>query len=82
MMQIQMVEVYGITVESGCAELLEIVMDFGGCGNSHKCEQAEAALEKLGKRGAISALKHIVKAFSGCGNSHKCKLAERALELM
>lgn len=82
MSEIRMVEVFGIEIESGCAELLEIVIDFGGAGSSHRREQANRALEKLGKRGCIEALQYVVKKFSGAGSSHRRRLANRALELM
>jgi len=82
MSEIRMVEVFGIKIESGCAELLEIVMEFGGSGSSHRREQANRAVEKLGERGCTKALQYVVKKFSGSGSSHQRELANRALELI
>jgi hypothetical protein len=82
MSEIHMVEVFGMRIESGCAELLQIVIDFGGAGSSHKRNLADQALEKIGKRGCIAALQYVVKEFSGASSSHRRDLATRALELM
>lgn len=82
MSEFNMVEIYGIRVKTGCAELLETVMEFGGAGSSHQRRQADRALEKLGKRGCISALRYVVSEFSGSGSSHKRRLASEALELI
>jgi len=80
--EIRMVEIFGMRIESGCAELLQIVIDFGGADSSHKRNMADQALEKLGKRGCIAALQCVVKKFSGASSSHQRSLATRALELM
>jgi len=82
MSEIHMVEVFGMRIESGCAELLQIVIDFGGSSSSHQRDMADQALEKMGKRGCISALQYVVKKFSGSSSSHQRGLATRALELM
>lgn len=82
MTEIRIVEVYGIKIDERAAALLEIVLDFGGSGDSHKRHQADTALEKLGELSATNALQHIVKKFSGSGDSHKRRLASCALELI
>ena len=82
MTEIRIVEVYGIKVNARAAILLEIVLDFGASDYSHKRQQADTALEKLGELGATNALQHIVKKFSGSDYAHRRKLASRALELI
>ena len=82
MAEIRIVEVYGVKVDVRAAALLETVLEFGGSSSSHKCNQANTALEKLGDLGATTALQCIVKKFSGSSSSHKCELASRALELI
>ncbi|MBN2313383.1 MAG: hypothetical protein JXM79_05600 [Sedimentisphaerales bacterium] len=82
MTEIRIVEVYGIKVDVRAAVLLETVLEFGGSDYQHKREQANIALEKLGKLGAINALQCIVKKFSGSDYQHKRELATRALELI
>jgi hypothetical protein len=82
MTEIRIVEVYGIKVDARVAALLEIVLDFGGSEYSHKQQQADAALEKLGRLGAAGALQCIVKKFSASDYSHRRQLATRALVLI
>ena len=79
--EIRIVEVYGVKVDVRAAALLETVLEFGGSNVSHKREQADTALEKLGDLGATTALQCVVKEFSG-SISHKRRLASRALELI
>ena len=82
MSEIRIVEVYGFKVEERAAALLETVLDFGGSDYTHKREQADTALEKLGEIGATAALQCIVKKFSGSDYRHQRELATRALELI
>ncbi|MBG86994.1 MAG: hypothetical protein CMO80_08870 [Verrucomicrobiales bacterium] len=82
MEEVQAIEVYGISIDARAGALLDTVMSYAGSGSAHQCEQANVALEKLGKLGATTALHHMVKSFSGSGSGHQCQLARRALELI
>ena len=69
-------------MDTRATALLETVLEFASSDYSHKRQQAEMALEKLGDLGATTALQAIVKKFSGSDDSHKTQIASRALELM
>lgn len=82
MSEIQLVEIYGIKIESKCAAVLEIVMKFGGSTYSPEQNNAKIAIKKLGKYGCTKALSHIVKRFGGSTYSGDQDIARLALEMI
>lgn len=82
MAEITLVEVFGIKVDSRCAELLKIVMKYATSGDSDARETRRAALEKLGKYGCTRALAYIVDELATSGDSDARETRRRAMELL
>ena len=80
MSEIQIVEIYGIKIESRCAALLEIVMKFGSSSYSNQQNNAVMAIKKLGEYGCTKALSHIVQHFGSSSYSSQQNMARKALE--
>jgi len=80
MSEIQIVEIYGMKIDSRCAALLEIIMTFGDSDYSYMQRNAEGAIKKLGEYGCTKALAHVVKKFGGSDYSSERRMADLALE--
>jgi len=81
-MEVGFVKVYGIKMDSRCADLLEIVMKYATSGDSDVRETRRAALEKLGEYGCHKALIYIVDKLAKSGDSDARETRRRALELL
>ena len=79
---IRIIEVYGIQMDSRCAELLQIVMKYAKSGDSDARETRRRALEKLGENGCTEALAYIVDKLATSGDSDARETRRRALELL
>ena len=82
MPEITLVEIYGIKVDSRCAELLRIVMDLAYSGDVDARNTRRRALEKLGKYGCTKALAYIVRKLAKSGDCDARETRRRALELL
>lgn len=82
MAEFKIVEIYGIKMDSRCADLLDIVMKYAKSGDSDARETRRAALEKLGEYGCSKALAYIVDKLAKSGDSDARETRRRAMELL
>lgn len=81
-MEIRIVEVYGIKMDSRCAELLKLVMKYAKSGDCDARETRREALEKLGEYGCHKALIYIADKLAKSGDSDARETRRRALKLL
>jgi hypothetical protein len=82
MAEFKIVEIYGIKMDSRCADLLNIVMKYAKSDDSDARETRRMALEKLGEYGCSGALTYIIDKLAKSDDSDARETRRRALELL
>jgi hypothetical protein len=82
MAEIRIVEVYGLKIDSRCADLLRIVMKYAKSGDCDARETRRAALKKLGDYGCVSALTYIIDQLATSGDCDARETRRTAMELL
>ena len=80
--EIRVVEIYGIRMNSRCAELLQIVMNFAYSGDVDARKTRRIALKRLGERGCTKALTYIVNELAYSGDVDARETRRTALDYL
>ena len=82
MSEIKIIEIYGIKMDSRCADLLQIVMKYAYSGDSDARETRRETLRKLGEYGCTKALAYIVDKLATSGDGDARETRKTALDLL